>query len=358
MADLKVVHLEASKAPIKDAPGFAKKLLATRHLELMALCGFGCRYCSSNDGNFLRIRRGPFLAETKRQLGTGYLPAAEPTLHFDYPNIIGQLTAQLADKSKAWLSGEVLVVSQLTDAFSGTALQSGDTRRALELVLAKTSARIRILTKNAGIGFSASWRGFFAAHPDRFLVGLSVGTHDDAWSRRVEVNTPPPSRRLAAYAELQGAGISTYGMLCPVMPGQVTDKAIDRFLFAIYPDVAEEIFAEPYNDRNNWRTVRDGWAVGTAEHAWMNYAFDTADAALWSAYATDLLLMLRERAERDGWISKLRYLLYEGRITQADCDRIGRLDGILLQDSPDEATHRSRHPGFAALQAKAATPTK
>lgn len=38
---LKVVNVPSVREPIMMAPGFQKKRLADRHIELMALCGFG-----------------------------------------------------------------------------------------------------------------------------------------------------------------------------------------------------------------------------------------------------------------------------------------------------------------------------
>ena len=43
-----IVNVPAVKGPIRKSPGFAKKELADYKLDIVALCGFGCRYCSSN----------------------------------------------------------------------------------------------------------------------------------------------------------------------------------------------------------------------------------------------------------------------------------------------------------------------
>ena len=53
----KVVRVPSIAQPICRSPGFEKKRLSEYKLDLMALCGFGCRYCSSNWGNYLRINR-------------------------------------------------------------------------------------------------------------------------------------------------------------------------------------------------------------------------------------------------------------------------------------------------------------
>ena len=64
-----------------------------------------------------------------------------------------------------------------------------------------------------------------------------------------------------------------------------------------------------------------------------------------STYATDLLVDLRFWARTGGWMPKRRYLLYEGLITAEDAERIGPLDGVLLQDGKADAG-RSRHRAF------------
>jgi hypothetical protein len=46
----------------------------------MGLCGFGWAYCSSNEGNYLRIRRKKFLALTEEQRGERVLPSEDPSL--------------------------------------------------------------------------------------------------------------------------------------------------------------------------------------------------------------------------------------------------------------------------------------
>jgi len=92
-------------------------------------------------------------------------------------------------------------------------------------VLERTSFRIRILTKNAIVS-SERWINFFRQAKDRFVVGLSIGTVDDAWAKRVEIGTSRPSARLQALRNLQEAGIPTYGMLCPVFPDVLEGDAL------------------------------------------------------------------------------------------------------------------------------------
>ena len=68
---LSVVEVPSIKVPITSSPGFAKKDLSDFKLDACGLCGFGCRYCSSNSGNYLRINRAMFADLTEQQLGEG-----------------------------------------------------------------------------------------------------------------------------------------------------------------------------------------------------------------------------------------------------------------------------------------------
>ena len=355
---LNIVNLPATDHPLRKSPGFAKKHLSDYALDILGLCEYGCRYCSSNTGNFLRIRSGPFADETEKQLGKRLYPSTDPTLTFHWPNVLHNLRVGLEKKPKSWGAGKTVVFSMLTDGFSPGMVASGVTRAALDLVIATTSLRIRVLTKNACVGLSKEWVAYFAEHSDRFVVGLSIGTMDDEWSKRVEINTSPPSQRLKALARLQDAGVPTYGMLCPIFPDVLNLEFDDhvkamgyprlaRLVEAVRPDRCETVWAEPFNDRANWKHVRDGYAKGTGGWERLSAMYGSKDRRVWSHYATSLLLELRKLSADQGWADKLVYLLYEGDITDDDASKIGSLDGILLQNKPVDG--HSPHPIFATM---------
>lgn len=344
----KLVTLNSVKDPIKPSPGFAKKLLSEHKLDVCGLCGFGCRYCSSNHGNYLRIRREPFADVTEAQLGERILPTDDPALMFLWPDVLDRLKAQLARKRPGFGLGKTLVFSMLTDGFSPELVKRGVTAQALQLILDYTQFRIRILTKNAVVG-SEQWVRFFAAHADRFVVGLSTGTLDDEWARKVEIGCSAPSARIRALYRLQGADVPTYGMLCPIFPDVLDDGGVERLVDHICPRRVEHIWAEPFNDRVNWEHVRAGYEPGSAGHTWLTDVYDNSRKDLWSRYATDLYARLRAKAEAGGWLHKLRYLLYEGNITEADSVAFHGLDGVLLQSKPG-ADGKSRNPCLARYQ--------
>jgi DNA repair photolyase len=344
----KIVNVPAIKRPIAKSPGFAKKELSDFKLDRIGLCEFGCRYCSSNAGNYLRLNQERFADLTEAQTGERTYPSEDPHLMFAWPDFEEKLEAQLRKKPRDWGKGQTLVYSMLTDGFSPTLVRSGQTEETLRTVLDRTQFRIRVLTKNAIVG-KPQWLDFFKAHSGRFVVGLSTGSMDDKWAKKDELFTAPPSRRLMALNGLQDAGIATYGMLCPVFPDVLEVNRLEELVDRVRPDRVEHVWAEPFNDRKNWKAVRAGYDEGSSGYKWLTDVYERGNKDLWSEYATELYVRLRDKARREGWLSKLRYLLYEGRITQNDAKKFRGLKGVLLQSKPAD-DGKSRNPYIAALE--------
>lgn len=343
-----IVNIRAIHAPIQPSPGFAKKGLSEFKLDVMGLCQYGCRYCSSNSGNYLRINRKRFADRTKKQLGKRIYPANEPALTFQWPDVLERLQNQLARKPADWGQGQTLVYSMLTDGFSPIVVSQSVTEKALRLVLEKTSFRIRVLTKNAVVG-QDHWIRFFLDHPGRFVVGLSIGTLDDRWARQVETFTALPTGRLEALRRLQDAGVPTYGMLCPIFPDVLEAGRLEELVDRVRPQLVEDLWAEPFNDRQNWQHVRAGYAADSTGFNWLTDVYGERRLDRWSQYATELYQRLRQKARAEGWIAKLKYLLYEGNITERDSVIFRRFEGVLLQ-SAKGADGRSSNPHLARFQ--------
>jgi hypothetical protein len=137
-------------------------------------------------------------------------------------------------------------------------------------------------------------------------------------------------------------------MLCPVFP-DVLERGIGDLVDAVRPPEVEHLWAEVYNDRANWEIVRDGYPTGSPGYDWMTEVFERRNRDLYSAYAVDLFLCLRARAEAEGWLRKLRYLLYEDKIRVDQARRIPDLSDLMLQSEPGE-NGLSTNPAFAELQ--------
>ena len=344
-----IVEVPTIEEPIQPSPGFAKKQIADYKLDICGLCQFGCVYCSSNHGNYLRIRRKPFATLTEKQTGTRTLPADNPDLMFAWREILENMERQLRGKPETWGEGQTLVFSMLTDGFSPHLVTSGVTESALRLVLEKTRFRIRVLTKNAIVG-SNRWIKLFQKWPDRFVVGLSAGTLDNDWARLIERKTSLPTARIRALNNLQEAGVPTFGMLCPTFPHALEDDHLERLVEQICPELVEHVWAEPFNDRDNWMHVRDCLPAGHRDRKFLNDVYEDRATPAWSNYAAELYRRLRARADRDGWLDKLRYLLYEDLVIDSDAATFDGLKGVLLQSKPDN-DGKSRNKAFAALQA-------
>ena len=347
---LKIVEVPSIAEPITRSPGFEKKLLSDYKLDLMGLCGFGCTYCSSNAGNYLRINRERFADLTEAQLNERTYPAADPALTFTWPDVLDRLQAQIDKKPITWGAGKTLVLSMLTDAFSPLTLADGTTERALDMVMKGTSFRVRVLTKGAVVG-SAAWIERFRRWSGRVVVGLSTGTLDDDWASRAEIGTSSPHARLGALHRLQEAGVPTFGMLCPVFPDMLEGDRLEHLVDRIRPDLVEHVWAEPYNDRLNWRAVRSGYADGSAGWRWLTSVYERGRKDLWSAYAAELYERLIAKARRDGWAHKLRFLLYEDQIAAADAPRFAGLEGVLLQSKPGD-DGKSANPWIRRLRVR------
>jgi DNA repair photolyase len=331
--------------------GWEKKGLAEHHIELSGLCGFGCRYCSSNATPWMRINRERFGAMTLEQLGESLNPKDNPELAYVWSaDVLTALRAELRGKPKSFGRGKTLALSQSTDPLSPV-VDPKITEGVIRLLIAATSFRVRLLTKNAIIG-SEQWIELLKEMGNRVVVSLSIGTLDHSWSSNIEVGTSTPVARLRALRRLQDAGVPTYGMLCPIFPSLVASGRLDDLVDAIRPNLCEFVWAEPYNDRDNWRVVRDGHPEQSAERDWFDRAFGPQkEQGLWSTYATDLYKTLRLRAEAEGWLGKLRYMLYEADVEAEHARSFCDLRGVLLQ-SIDRAG-RSKHPEFRKLQDQA-----
>lgn len=324
-----LVTIPSIKDPIKESPGFAKKELADYKLDIMGLCGFSCRYCSTNTTTPMRVNREAWADETEKQLGKRLYPGT-PGLSFRWGDFEERLDAQLARKPAAgrWGADHTLVFSQLTDAFSPWAVADGLTERTLEKVLRRTGFRVRVLTKSAIVG-TDRWLKFFGRWPGRFVVGLSIGTLDDAWARRVEIGTSSPSARVRALRRLQDAGIRTFGMLCPIFPDALNADGVERLVAAIRPERCETIWSEPYNDRSNWRHVVGGY-TDERSRAYIARLFSGDEARCeWSWYAGHLYD--RAHAALGAEAHKHRYLLYQDGLIPQEKSRLRGAPGVLFQ---------------------------
>ena len=325
-----IVQVPSLKKLIQPSSWKTKKLLADAHLDVLKLCQYGCRYCSSNSGAHIRWKTKEINERVKKSTGREFDRRDVSSLTLTYEDAVGQLEQELSKVRKAKGAGQVLVYSQLTDGFSPVLVQQDIPRRALDLVLERTSYRIRILTKNAIVGRS-DWVEYFQRHRDRFVVGLSIGTLDDSFSKKMELLTSLPTQRIKALHALQDAEVPTYGMLCPIFPQVVLNGELEDLIAAIRPKFCEDVWAEPFNDRNNWQHTQSAYEQDSKIWEWMTEVYENKCTDVWSEYATELYLRLARHGKQYGWLSKLKYMLYEELISSIDASKFGDRVGLLLQ---------------------------
>lgn len=342
-----VVKIPARKQFIAPS-SWPKKKLADFHLEALHFCEFGCQYCSSNSGLHLRFRKGTISRAVREATGEDFNPHNATHITIAYRDVVHALECELSQKTELPGPGKTLVYSQLTDGFSPQLLHTDTTRQILELLVKKTRYRIRVLTKNSVVG-NREWVRFFAQHKDRFVVGLSIGTLDADFARRMEQLTSLPASRTKALHTLQDAGVPTYGMLCPVLPRVLETDELERLVDEIRPQLCEHVWAEPYNERHNWKNIRACYEEGSESWNWFTRVYEQRDAAAWSRYATNLYLRIRSKAKAGRWSRKLRYLLYEGNITELDARAFRGLQGVLLQCKAHD-DGKSKNPHIAKFQ--------
>lgn len=124
-------------------------------------------------------------------------------------NIVSRLKKELAKGAKG-----VYGVGTVTDPYQPAEKEYELTRGCLVL-LKRANAKVSILTKSdlvlRDLDVLAGWDGA--------EVGISISCVDDGVAAIIEPGACPPSRRFNALAELSRAGVSSYLMAAPILPG-------------------------------------------------------------------------------------------------------------------------------------------
>ena len=138
-----------------------------------------------------------------------------------HQNLVGQLRTELAN-----IEPQTIYIGWNSDAYQSSEAKHQQTRQTLEL-LAEESFSVCILTKSdlviRDIDILKKMPGS--------SVGLSLAFQNDHDRNLLERKTYPNEKRIEALTKLQNAGISTYALICPVIP-LITDvrELIDQAL--------------------------------------------------------------------------------------------------------------------------------
>ena len=297
------VHEYPLVGGITRSKEFEKKGLATHAVNVGTKCGHDCLYCST--GAMLRTHPS-FKASGQRAFATGCAIVD--------PNTAERVARSARDERKRGL----IQLCTTTDAWSPEAQKYDLGRKCLEVILAQPEWTVRILTKNAAVQKEFD---VVKEYRDRVRVGLSLTATQDRENviSVVERNASPLSERMAAMRQAHKAGLRTYGMLCPLLPGIADSEAqIDEMVQFCLDCGAEEIFAEPVNPR--------GSGLIHTETALREKGFKQEAEAVefirkgvnWSPYVVKLLGTLQKSLRQHHAIDKFRFLLYPTGLTPED----------------------------------------
>lgn len=109
--------------------------------------------------------------------------------------------------------GKTLVFSSVTDPYTPLETKYENTRRVLERLIG-TKASVQILTKSSLVTRDIDLFKQF----DNLLVGISISSLDENFSRIIEPRASKPLDRLEALKTISEAGIPTYIFISPIFP--------------------------------------------------------------------------------------------------------------------------------------------
>ncbi len=154
-------------------------------------CAHACRYCYAQD-------------VTRFEMGREWGSVVEAKT-----NIVSRLKKEL-EKGATGVYG----IGTVTDPYQPAEKEYELTRGCL-VQLKRAKARVSILTKSDLVlrdsDILSDWDGS--------EVGVSIGCPHDEVASYTEPGACPPSRRFAALARLSEAGIASYLMAAPILPG-------------------------------------------------------------------------------------------------------------------------------------------
>lgn len=126
------------------------------------------------------------------------------------------------------------------------------TRRALEL-FAQKGFSVCVLTKSGLVSRDAD----LLARMPGSSVGVSIAFQDERVRRLFEAKAPPNQQRIQALVALKGVGISTYALICPVMPF-ITDVVTLIERVAPHADTIYIYALSMERERDqNWRNLQN-----------------------------------------------------------------------------------------------------
>jgi DNA repair photolyase len=166
-------------------------------------------------------------------------------------------------------------------------------RRSLELILARSTLNVRVLTRSP---LAKTDFDLFHAFGKRLTFGMSLPTLRDALSRLYEPRAPGPRQRLAALREASQAGLHVFVAMAPTYP-ECDAADLEATLQAVAELNPITVFHEPINIRAN--NVRRIQARADETGARLNAEVFTSRQN-WQRYAMEALMTVKRIAQKVG----------------------------------------------------------
>ena len=166
-------------------------------------------------------------------------------------------------------------------------------REALELLLMKSTLRVRILTRSPLARRDFDLMKLFG---ERLMFGMSLPTLNNQLARIYEPNAPAPSQRLATLKAAQAEGIPVFVAVAPVYP-ECDYNDMRATLEAVKELNPHTIYMEPINIR------ADNVARIAQQAHWIGGKLKTdvfATKESWRKYALEQMLSFEECAKMLG----------------------------------------------------------
>jgi len=294
------VYERPRKGGILKTPEFQKKKLCNYSVGVGMSCGHQCTYCSTP--SLLRTHEVyKDIQQTSFQKGYAIVdPGTAERVARDIPN----LTAD-----------DIIELSTIDDAWSPEARKFNLGRKTMEVLLKKTPAQVRVLTKSAEV---ANDFDLFAKYKKRIILGLSTGIPKSRGKLAdvLEPNASPIKDRLRALKDAHKRGLRTYGMLCPCLPLIASSiDALDEMFDDVLACAPEDIWLEPVNARGNAlnHTERQLRRAGYVDEANAIGMIRKEDG--WSLYTVGLIKNALVTAREKKVLDRLHILLYPKNLT-------------------------------------------
>jgi DNA repair photolyase len=301
---LNVYHFER-KGGIVENSKFEEKELATHSVAVGLGCGNQCTYCSTA----VMLRTHDFFQEINQ---TSF---ARGNAIVD-PNSAERLAKNIDEKG--WgdkLTAEhTILFSNIDDGWSPEAVVFKLGYKILKVLLEKTEANVRVLTKGAAVSDSFD---LIEGYRDRVFVGLSTGIpkSKDELASIIEPNASTVTNRFKALKEAHDRGLRTFGMLCPCLPGIADSKTALREMFAdVIRCGAKDIWLESVNPRGRaMKNTADALArAGKIKEAKKMLEITSSDK--WSEYTLNLTQNAIAVAKERKVLDKLHILMYPSEL--------------------------------------------